>query len=155
MSWFYLTFVVCIFVTQKLPFRCHYKPSTIICDNVMNDNIYKWYEKEMIIMQENNYCSISILFDREIDWKIIRLVYIAFYKNESNKNCFIGQLPKDLIKYIAFLVRHATTDKNMRSKRNQSGLDKSRTHVKAVDKVKILERKEKELNKNDKLVLFV
>ena len=86
-----------------------------MCNNCMNNsNIYKWYEKEMIIMYHHNYYSMSILFNREIDWSIIRLIWIAFYKNESNKDCFISKLPIDLIKYI--IIFYGTNDENILSK---------------------------------------
>ena len=73
-------------------------------------------------MHKNNYCSITMLFDREIDWKMIRLIWIAFYKNEGNKMCYISKLPKDLIKYTIALIGNAAKDENVLSNPNVFGL---------------------------------
>ena len=49
------------------------------------------------------YYSLSILLHR-VEWKILRLVWIAFYKNEDNSECRIAMLPKDVIKHIIKFV---------------------------------------------------
>ena len=83
-------------------------------------------------MQGHNYYSMSILFNGEIDWKIIRLIWIAFYKNESNKDCFLGKLPKDLIKYIIELI--GINDENILSK--SEWIEKKRSKGSSISKQK-------------------
>ena len=60
-------------------------------------------------MDAEKYYSISIQLYR-LDWQIIRLIWIAFYKNQSNNDCLIDTLPKDVINYIIqFIGILATT----------------------------------------------
>ena len=61
-----------------------------------------------------------------LEWKIIRLIWIAFYKNKSNVSnnvnnkitrdcwdCWVAYLPKDIIKYmIKFIGNFKLTAKN-------------------------------------------
>ena len=42
----------------------------------------------------------KILLSESIDWKIERLLWIAFYKNENNESCLIQLLPKDILSCI-------------------------------------------------------
>ena len=54
------------------------------------------------------------LSDCFLKWEIIRLIWIAFEKNDSEQ-CYLSQLPKDLIVYIiSFLgnVKMNETNKN-------------------------------------------
>ena len=50
-------------------------------------------------MQQKNYFSFNILLYR-IEWDIVRIVWIGFYKNDFNNNCFFNLLSNDLIKHI-------------------------------------------------------
>ena len=52
-----------------------------------------------------------------LQWKIARLVWIAFYKNEKNDKCFIDKLPKDILtnyilKFLGRDYRTVTIKKN-------------------------------------------
>ena len=117
----------------------------------MNDNdIYNYYEKEMIVMQDRNYYSIKIIFDREMDWKTIRLIWIAFHKNELNEECFLSKLPKDLIKYVIVLIGNVENDENMASKRSKARLNENSSNERH-DKVAAM----KEKNKHGQHVLCV
>ena len=67
-------------------------------------------------MYEHAYYSLSILLYR-VDWKLIRLIWIAFYKNEENNACFIDRIPKDVVKHIIKFIgipRHAQSDGKMK-----------------------------------------
>lgn len=42
-----------------------------------------------------------------VDWKLVRLIWIAFRKNDRNKLCFFSKLGKDVVNcIIAFLVKN-------------------------------------------------
>ena len=69
---------------QCLPFRCSQSPTL--------------YEtKEGIIFMQTKHCGYFEIIANRLQWKIARLIWIAFYKNETNKKCFLSQLPKGII----------------------------------------------------------
>ena len=51
-----------------------------------------------IVMQNFNFCHFNTW--NELDWNIQRIIWIGYYKNESNKKCLFPKLPKDIIKKI-------------------------------------------------------
>lgn len=59
--------------------------------------------QSMIVLQRRKHFIFDIHVDY-VEWNVARIIWIAFYKNRHNSNCFIGQLPKDLIKSILDLV---------------------------------------------------
>lgn len=69
-------------------------PATVII-NVENTKKWNGYHY-MLIMQCNKHFLMPI-YTNYIDWDIARLIWIAFYKNSENKNCFIHSLPKDIV----------------------------------------------------------
>ena len=45
----------------------------------------------------------------ELEWNIIRLIWIAFLKNVSNEKCLLAQLPQDIIKSIEKMLKPLKT----------------------------------------------
>ena len=71
---------------------CGYSPTV----HEINDGI--------VIMQDTR-CAYFKIFTDILEWKIVRLIWIAFYKNEKNDKCLINTLPKDIItNYVLKLV---------------------------------------------------
>ena len=68
-----------------------------------------------IIMQSNDYYEISLKgidseykeygFMQGSDWNHERLIWIAFHKNDYNKQCFLNTVGKDVIRYILSFLR--------------------------------------------------
>ena len=55
-----------------------------------------------IVWQNNFYYYFNIYSN--LSWRIERILWIAYYKNDQNDQCLIDYLPKDiLITIIAFL----------------------------------------------------
>ena len=50
-------------------------------------------------MQDFNYCLFK-LYDHPIEWDNERILWIGFYKNKQNCQCFIDTLPKDVLLYV-------------------------------------------------------
>ena len=46
------------------------------------------------------------------DWNIIRLIWIAYYQNNTNKTCYFKNLPKDIIFDIIDLLTVSFFDDN-------------------------------------------
>ena len=44
------------------------------------------------------------------DWQRIRLIWIAYNKNNNNNKCYFAQLPKDIIYYIIYLLQKSFND---------------------------------------------
>ena len=80
-----------------LPFECQYYPGTIMKYKKKNQF------PRIVIVQDKEYCIFNI-YAHYIEWKIERIIWIGFSKNDSNNECFIDQLPKDLIIYILSLL---------------------------------------------------
>ena len=57
----------------------------------------------MIVMNERNYYQFTI-FVHYIEWDQERIIWIAFLKNENNKQCLIDTLPKDIVNHILRFV---------------------------------------------------
>ena len=57
----------------------------------------------MIVVSETNYYSFTI-FVHYIEWRQERLIWIAFLKNEKNKDCLFGTLPKDIVNHVLLFV---------------------------------------------------
>ena len=55
-----------------------------------------------VIFMENKNCGYFNVFCDMLQWKLARLIWIAFYKNEKNKKCFIATLPKAIITNYIF-----------------------------------------------------
>lgn len=81
-------YLVNVINIQILPFKCQHMPAVQIC-HVGNS-------QGIIVMQDANYCLINIYKDY-LEWNVARIIWIAFYKNEKNKQCLIGILPKDIV----------------------------------------------------------
>ena len=64
-------------------------------------------------MQDNNYCTFKI-YTHYLTWDIARILWIGFYQNSENKDCFIYTLPKDLVKFILSMIgsAHNITESN-------------------------------------------
>ena len=76
-----------------MPFGCSYYPSVLKCNNGQN----------IAVVHENSYCLFNILKDY-VSSHIERIIWIGFYKNDSNNMCLINKLPKDVILYILYLL---------------------------------------------------
>ena len=57
----------------------------------------------VIVINETNYYTFPI-YVHYIEWCQERLIWIAFWKNEDNKQCLLGTLPKDIINHILRFV---------------------------------------------------
>ena len=68
----------------------------------------KSYQSIVLLQKEKRF--IFDVYVHYIEWDVARLIWIAFYKNEKNKQCFIRKLPKDLVKYILSLLGRALRD---------------------------------------------
>ena len=55
-----------------------------------------------VIVVTGQCCAFINIFSHVLEWEIARLIWIGFYKNENNDDCFIDQLPKDLITNYIF-----------------------------------------------------
>lgn len=65
----------------------------------------------MVVYDEKNgYSSIIVVNDRNCgyfnvcmyfpEWKVLRLIWIGFYKNDDNQECKVNTIPKDIVNYI-------------------------------------------------------
>ena len=68
----------------------------------------------VIVMQNQNYWYFNVLTG-VASWDIIRLIWIAFYKNSKNKKCHIGRLSNDIVKYIITFLPLARAESNEKS----------------------------------------
>ena len=68
----------------------------------------------LFIAQKKSYTYFE-LFKNE-DWNKIRLIWIAFYKNNSNNQCYFDQLPKDVILVIIKLLKISFFDQHRQFK---------------------------------------
>ena len=56
---------------------------------------------------EETSCAYFNVFCDILQWKIARLIWIAFEKNENNDKCYMAKLPKDIItNYIFKFIGH-------------------------------------------------
>ena len=103
---FFLLIVICLICLnvyiQFLPFNCDNNPSIGLFGN--NNN-------KCIIIQNYN-CFHFNLINYFIEWRIEKLLWIAFEKNNKNNDCFFDLLPKAVIKYILTFLNHNSTFKN-------------------------------------------
>ena len=53
-----------------------------------------------LMLMQNKNCSYINIFTNSIDWNILRIIWIGFYKNNRNYKCLIGNLAKDIILFI-------------------------------------------------------
>ena len=72
----------------------------------------------LIVIQGLNCGHFKIKFD-VLQWKIARLIWIAFYKNTKNDKCVIDRLPKDVINFILTFV-----GRNYRAVEDKTAFDK-------------------------------
>ena len=88
------------------PFECNNYPAITIYQNnhLINLNFKKDKKMihskfQMIVLQKKNNCFFNI-YVACIEWKIVRLLWIAFLKNSKNNASLIAKLPKDVFNYI-------------------------------------------------------
>ena len=103
----FVVVVVVLFVCFKfLPPKCSYidYPATILSD------------EGTIIVLQSKFCYFFNISDCYLEWKQIRLLWIAFYKrNGDGKSiCHIARLPKDLIRYTIKFIGTIKMDDNNR-----------------------------------------
>ena len=55
--------------------------------------------QSILVIHEKKYFTFNI-YTHYIEWKHARIIWIAFYKNNQNKKCFIDTLGKDVVKII-------------------------------------------------------
>ena len=76
-------------------------------ENIDLFNVYAMeYTKQYATKEptnKNNYKN-QFIEPNIVEWNKIRQIWIGFYKNNKNINCFIHLLPKDIVKYIIKLV---------------------------------------------------
>lgn len=74
-----------------------------------------WYRTIIVLHGKDSFC--FNVFSNFVEWKYARLLWIGFYKNDSNNACFIDSLPKDVINYIvAFLGNNVVNDTDDQTK---------------------------------------
>ena len=56
-------------------------------------------QKRIIVVKKHNYGYFNV-FTNYVEWKIVRLFWIAYHKNIDNKQCLFDGLGKDVIKLI-------------------------------------------------------
>ena len=65
-------------------------------------------KQNCIVIQKHSYFTFnlnSIMNLHQFPWKLERLVWIAYEKNENNENCLLATVAKDVILHIiSFLV---------------------------------------------------
>ena len=77
-----------------------------------------------VIIIEDTKCAYFNVFLDIFEWKIARLIWIGFYKNDKNSKCFIGTLPKDIItNYIFKFIGH--NDKSIKRIAQENAFIKS------------------------------
>ena len=64
----------------------------------------------MVVMEEQNYFGFQ-LFKPGLSWKIERVIWIGFYKNDKNNECKIDLLPKDIVKVILDMLPNQSMGK--------------------------------------------
>ena len=57
-------------------------------------------KKSIIVLQGVNKHFIFDVYIHYTEWNVERIIWIGFYKNNDNNECFIHQLPKDLIQHV-------------------------------------------------------
>lgn len=63
----------------------------------------------LIIMQNHKYACFTIV-KYFVKWECIRLIWIGFYKNSLNNNCYIDTLGKDVVRYILKFLTNIIVD---------------------------------------------
>ena len=63
---------------------------------------------QIVYTNENEYGYFTIY--HRVNWDAIRLIWIAFYKNNKNNKCKFDNLGKDTIMYILHFLLIATED---------------------------------------------
>ena len=77
---------------QVIPFDCKSYPAVNKCGDA-----------KFLIMCDRNYCLLN--YDiHYVSSRMERIIWIAFYKNNTNDKCFIKILPKDIILYILYFL---------------------------------------------------
>ena len=78
-------------------------PATMLANvsdnNNTNNNNLRLHHIRIIVMQQTN-CKYLNIFTHCIEWKIARIIWIGFYKNDKNDDCFIPILGKDIVHFI-------------------------------------------------------
>ena len=85
-----------------MPFSCSEYPATC----VMQDNVDG---VKIAVMQDKKYFSFQLF--RGLSWRIERMLWIGFYKNETNEKCLIKLLPKDIVKVIVGMLNNESFGK--------------------------------------------
>ena len=86
-----------VFATQAIDFDADMYPTTML----VQDN--KHVPNGLFIAQMKQYTYFSLTARN--DWNVVRLIWIAYYKNELNDKCHFDQLPKDIVICIVNLLR--------------------------------------------------
>ena len=71
-------------------------------------------KKSIIVLQGVNTHFIFDVYIYYIEWDVERIIWIAFYKNNENNQCFVHQLPKDLIKHVLKFLGKISVPNNPR-----------------------------------------
>ena len=90
-----------------MPFSARYFPASI----TIRGNKAAPNKKSIMIMHDHFYWSFDVFSNYGfIDWKIERLIWIAFLKNDENDKCLIKKLPKDIVKHVMKFLGSSTVD---------------------------------------------
>ena len=70
------------------------------CHGINNNDAESFYQCDCSNVKGFEFCvSLETNF-----WQFERLLWIAYLKNESNDNCLLAKLPKDVIKHIISII---------------------------------------------------
>lgn len=79
-------------------FRARYFPAIM---QIRNNDKESPHKRSIIVMHDNDYESFDLFsYCGFIEWNIVRLIWIAFLKNDDNDKCMIRLLPKDIVNHV-------------------------------------------------------
>ena len=91
-----------------MPFECD------ACPAVIQKEIISNFQTRIVVISGKKVTYFEV-YRNTIDWNIVRLIWIAYFKNDeknNNKECHFYKLPKDIInhviKYLGNVVRRHT-----------------------------------------------
>ena len=83
-----------------MEFECHYYPA---CELIWNNDVNSKINFGLFVGFRTDYVYFPIF--SKADWSIVRLIWIAYFKNDSNDQCYFDLLPKDIILCIIDLLQ--------------------------------------------------